>query len=237
MTQQFTAPNDRQGAKFMSEFSQRLLNDLNPNAAKKNDDSHQKRKSTETRILILEATIDCLVENGYAALSIREIITKANISRGAMHYHFASKAILVEAVTEYTFFKRMEKFLADYTKPHNRGDDFIHVATDLHWQNVQSREYAAFLELAVAARTNQTLNQAFQPIAQRYDKVWREEMHKAFPEWQLVYEKLQQANDFAIVVHMGMLLNIPIMGNGERMKKVQDIVHMVIQQLYEAPKK
>ena len=214
------------------ELSQRMLSKIEPKTFAKAKDGRQQRKSAETRICILEATVDCLVEKGYAALSIRDIIDRANVSRGAMHHHFANKAKLVAAVIEYTFYKRMEKFLCDYIKIRAIESDFTRAATEVHWKNVQSREYSAYLELAVAARTNKALNDSFLPMAKRYDQVWCEEMHKTFPEWQGSIENFNRANDFAIVVHMGMLLNAPILGNEQRMKNIHEILHKAIIQLF-----
>ena len=42
----------------------------------------------------------------------------------------------------------------------------VSVATTMHWKSVQTREYAAYLELAVAARTDAELNCHFEPAAE-----------------------------------------------------------------------
>jgi AcrR family transcriptional regulator len=194
----------------------------------------QQRKSGEMRIRILDATVDCLVDKGYAGLSTSEVTKRAGISRGAMHHHFASRMALVAAVIEYAVYLRMERFLSDYFKAlAARGEgSVVEVASESHWKSVQTREYAAYLELAVAARTDTELNSYFEPAARKLDKVWTKEMIKSFPQWEEHWDALQIANDFAMAAHMGLLLHTPIFGRGKRIAAVRDLVAAVIRQLH-----
>ena len=61
----------------------------------------QQRKAAMTRENIMQAAIDCLVECGYAGLTTSEIVRRANISRGAMHHHFANRTELVAALIDF----------------------------------------------------------------------------------------------------------------------------------------
>lgn len=49
---------------------------------------------------LIEATLDALVDVGYAELTFSHVVERAGVSRGAPLHHFASKAALVEAATE-----------------------------------------------------------------------------------------------------------------------------------------
>ena len=108
----------------------------------------------------------------------------------------------------------------------------IDLATEAHWRSVQTREYAAYLELAVAARTDAELNAAFAPAAQRYDEVWIAEMIESFPQWQDQWEAMKLGSDFAIAVHSGLLLQRPVMGP-ERIEKVLKLTIASIRSLYD----
>ena len=193
----------------------------------------QQRKSAEMRVAILEATIDCLVEGGYAGLSTQRVAEQAKVSRGAMHHHYASKTQLVAAVTEYTFYRRMQNFLGDFRATVARGDlDAVAAGAEMHWRSVQTREYAAYLELAVAARTDEELNGSFLPFSRRFDKVWREEMIKAFPQWRDHLVELQLGNDFAQAIHMGLLLMKPVFRDGKRTRDVRALILDVLRRLH-----
>jgi AcrR family transcriptional regulator len=192
----------------------------------------QQRKAGETRVRILEAAIDCLVEKGYSGLSTSEVTTRAGVSRGAMHHHFANRMALVASLIEYTFYQRMRFFLEAYMA----ADDIeyaarsVEAASEFHWRSVQTREYAALLELAIAARTDPELHAAFEPASRRYDEVWTSEVFAAFPHW-ADKRVLQLANDFAMAAHMGLLLHLPVFEGSDRAERVRFLVIEVIKRL------
>ena len=51
-------------------------------------------RGVETRQLILDASMDLFVQNGYDATSVAEICQKAQVSKGAFYHHFPSKQAL-----------------------------------------------------------------------------------------------------------------------------------------------
>jgi AcrR family transcriptional regulator len=53
-----------------------------------------------TRERIVRAARELVVERGYAAVSTAEIMRRANVSRGGLYHHFASKRALLAAVVE-----------------------------------------------------------------------------------------------------------------------------------------
>lgn len=214
-------------------ISARVLAEMQPALLDNLSGGKQQRKSAEMRILILEVTIDRLVADGYSGLSLQNIVRAADISRGAMHHHFATKMDLVAAVIEYTFYRRMQQFLAEFAGTNLETANVVRSAAEKHWLNVQTREYAAYLELAIAARTNKELNGHFQPAAERFDRIWTDEMINAFPQWRQRWAQLQVANDFAIAVHMGLLLNKPILERDrQRLDNVRNLILDVIERLH-----
>lgn len=216
-----------------------ILDQIRPANIVGTDAPWQQRKSSEMRIRILEASLDCLVERGYARLSTSEITLRGGISRGAMHHHFPTRMALVAAAVEYALYRRMGIFLKDYFHVigvEGRNANIVAAATEAYWRSVQTREYAAYLELAIAARTDAELNSHFLPLARKFDRVWREEMVKTFPEWLGLGDKLQLANDFAIAAHLGLLLNRPVLGQGKRSRQLRDLILKVIEDIHEADK-
>lgn len=195
----------------------------------------QQQKSAETRVRILDATIDCLVEKGYSGLSTNEVTLRAGVSRGAMHHHFPNRMALVAAVIEHTFYVRMERFLEDYFSAIRGRTDasMAEIATEKYWDSVQTREYAAYLELAIAARTDDDLNAHFQPAAKRFDKVWTQEMIKSFPQWVEHWDRLQIASDFVMAASMGLLLHKPVFAEESRVETIRALIARVVATLHE----
>lgn len=196
----------------------------------------QQRKAAKTRLRMLEAAVDCLVEGGYQGLTTAQVAERTQVSRGAMHHHFSTRMDLVSAVVEHVFYQRMRLFLDDYLAAlaQSRDSKLVDLATQAHWRSVQTREYAAFLELAVAARTDAELNAAFEPAARRYDELWTAEMIESFPQLRDRWEEMKLGSDFDIAIHSGLLLQRPVMGP-ERVDKVLRLAMATIGGLYESP--
>ena len=213
----------------------RMLSAMNPGHKAEPPARWQQRKSAQTRARLVEAGIDRLVEGGYAGLTTAAVAERCEVSRGAMHHHFPTRLDLVTAVVEHVFYQRMRRFLADYFAAlAERGEEaLIEIACEAHWLSVQTREYAAFLELAVAARTDPELGALFDPAALRYDEIWTREMIEAFPQWERHWEDFKIASDFTQASHMGLLLHRRVFGEGERMERVRRLTTTVVRELYE----
>lgn len=215
----------------MEKVRRAILDQVRPKRIVGTEAPWQQRKSSEMRIRILEATLDCLVERGYAKLSTSEITLRGGVSRGAMHHHFPTRMDLVAATIEYTLYQSMQQFLHDYFdvvgKKRGRAN-VVAAATEAYWRSVQTREYAARLELAIAARTDPELNSHFLPLARKFDRVWNEEMEKTFPEWEGLGGRMQLANDFAVATHLGLLLQRPVLGEGKRFRQLRALILKVI---------
>ncbi len=211
----------------------RVLDALLPGGRSAEPARWQQQKSARTRLRIVEAAIDCLVEEGYSGLTTQDVVERTGVSRGAMHHHFPTRMDLVGAVVEHVFFERMRLFLEDYlTKmQHASESERLEIATAAHWRSVQTREYSAYLELAVAARTDLELDQFFGPVARRYDEVWITEMIEAFPHWRDQWEQMKLASDFVNVLHMGLLLQQPVFGEA-RTRRTQRLSNEVLRQVY-----
>lgn len=217
-----------------STMQKRMLAALRPSALAEEPVRWQQRKSAQTRQKMLDAAVDCLVEGGYAGLTTAQVAERAQVSRGAMHHHFPTRMDIVTAVIEHICYQRMRLFLDDYLGlVAQRGDaELVELATEAHWRSVETREYMAYLELAVAARTDAELEQVFEPAARRYDEVWIGEMIESFPQWREQWEAMKLGSDFSIAAHTGLLLQRPVFGP-ERVDKVLKLVSRVVRSLYD----
>jgi AcrR family transcriptional regulator len=137
----------------------------------------QEERSTATRLLILEATIDTLVELGYAATSTTAIAERAGVSRGAQMHHYPTKADLVAAAVEHLGESIRQELSSDVERRRRSSDDNgAHPAVssiEALWSRYSSPLFQAWVELWVAARTDEDLRAVLAPTEQRFRNAMR----------------------------------------------------------------
>lgn len=197
----------------------------------------QQQKAARTRQAILEAASQCLIERGYSGLTTVEIIERAKVSRGAMHHHFTNRAELLSGLIDYVLHRRLERFLADYIAQiqGSHRSDAVAVATEVHWNSLKAPEFTAFLELMMAARTDQQMADLLIPATKAFENEWMAEMKRAMPQQAGYPEAMLLANDLASAMHLGLLLNSPFMDSDGRKTAVRNRLTRLIESLYEEP--
>ena len=114
-------------------------------------------KSRRTRARILDAAMRLFAEIGYHAATNAMIADAANLTRGAMLYHFASREELVEAAIAHIEVERARLFEQAAAAPANPGVDAAEHAIDAYWALLHETPFIAFAELEAAARTDPML--------------------------------------------------------------------------------
>jgi AcrR family transcriptional regulator len=123
----------------------------------------QAQRSERTRELLFDATIECLIDLGYAGTSVNEICKRAGLSRGAQQHHFATKAELMAHAMEYLVTKLRDQVVDSVG---TLADDPERVSTgiELLWESFSGTLSTAAMELWVAARTDPELRAALLPV-------------------------------------------------------------------------
>lgn len=133
----------------------------------------QEERSAETRARLMEATIDCLVDLGYARTTTTVVSDRAGVSRGAQLHHFPTKADLVTSAIEYLANRRGEDLLREAQERLSYGDR-ISAAIDLLAGSFSGPLFYAVLELWIAARTDSELRAKLLPLERRVGKSMRQ---------------------------------------------------------------
>ena len=123
----------------------------------------QAERSERTRELLLDATIECLVELGYARTTVQEICQRAGLSRGAQQHHFTTKAELMTSALQHLFGRLSDQILAA-TAELPPGQERVEAGIDLLWQAYSGTLSTAAVELWVAARTDPELRRTLLPV-------------------------------------------------------------------------
>ena len=140
----------------------------------------QAERSAATQARLLDAAVECLAELGWARTTTTEVVRRAGVSRGAQVHHFPTKDDLVVAAIEHLFERRTAEFRAtfDGLPPEHRTADR---AVDLLWEIVQGPCFAAWLEVVVAARTDDRLRAALEPVEHRFHENVERTFLELFP--------------------------------------------------------
>ncbi|AFE08195.1 TetR family transcriptional regulator [Corallococcus coralloides DSM 2259] len=137
----------------------------------------QAERRESTRRKLLDATIEALVEQGYARLTTVEVAKRAGVSQGALFTHFETKEELLAVAVEHLFPRLIQDFLAGVgARP--SGKDRVGAAVDMLWTAYQRPELQAAIELYVAARTSPELQKALAAV----DGPHRQNMHRVARE-------------------------------------------------------
>lgn len=137
-------------------------------------------KSSITRRHILDTGMAFLADHGYQSLSVTKIAEAADVARATMIYHFPSRAALVEALIAHITRKQIDLY-EEAIAALPRDETFRARSVDLAWEHAYTPAFAAFAELAQAARTDPELGAIFRPAIAAYDDARREAALRIFP--------------------------------------------------------
>ena len=109
-------------------------------------------------------------EVGYHAATNAMIADAANLTRGAMLYHFASREELVEAAVVFIEVERARLFEQAASGPIAPGVDAAEHAIDAYWALLHEIPFIAFAELEAAARTDPMLRVRLADAQSAFDR-------------------------------------------------------------------
>jgi len=124
----------------------------------------QAERRAGTRKALLAATIETLVEAGYAGVTTRAVAERASVSIGALQHHFKSKADLVAAAIEHLTAELTRELVARAPAARRSERELAEDLFDVLWEFHTGPLMAAMAELAVAARTDRDLRERLAPV-------------------------------------------------------------------------
>jgi AcrR family transcriptional regulator len=142
--------------------------------------THAERSAT-TRAALLDATIDCLAELGYAGTTTAEVVKRAGLSRGAQVHHFPTKALLISAALDRLLRIQRQGFVdrfaalpaASRTEPEALG---------VLWTVLDSQAYRALLQLAVASFADHDLRESVAGAFLQLERTVLDTFAETFPD-------------------------------------------------------
>jgi len=193
----------------------------------------QEERSAATRQLLLDATIDCLTELGYAATSTTEIVRRAGVSRGAQVHHFPTKAGLVQSAVAHLAKRQADELRRQYEHMRESGDR-VSRAIDLLWSAFTGPLFVASLELIVAARTDPALRQSMEALEAGIAEGIRQVCEELFGAPIMRRRAPRDAVDLTIAMMHGLAFGRLIDGSRDREERLLETWKRAIRPLLEA---
>lgn len=136
----------------------------------------QAERRASSRARLIDATLACLAELGYAGASLPEIVRRAGLSNGGLWRHFRSKADLLAAAS----IEAERRLLAAAPqRPVLRApDEAIDGVIEqiLEWS--QQPEMVAIIELLLASRADPLLHEALSANDERAASLFADEIRR-----------------------------------------------------------
>ncbi|MFP5332578.1 MAG: TetR/AcrR family transcriptional regulator [Acidimicrobiia bacterium] len=179
----------------------------------------QESRSAETRLRVLEATTECLVEYGYAGTTTAAVQQRAGVSRGALMHHFGSKAELLVAAVRHLAERRGANLIE---QAHALGDGEARTsqAIDLLWDTFTGPLFTATLELWAASRTDGELRGAVLEFERALRRELDIAMRQLFGETVAVSPAFTEAIELTLQFMRGAALTTILRTDAERQQQV-----------------
>jgi AcrR family transcriptional regulator len=140
----------------------------------------QEERSAATREALMDATIECLVDYGYAGTTTTRVAQRAGLSRGAQMHHFQRKAPLVVAALLHLAERRRRELMERAERELVRAGDTTAAGIELLWSLFSGPLFTAAIELWIAARTDAELREALLPAEREIGRGARRTLRKLF---------------------------------------------------------
>jgi AcrR family transcriptional regulator len=127
----------------------------------------QTERSDAMRRRLIDATLQCLTQDGYAATTVSSIVRRAGVSRGAHLHHFPTKNALILEATEFLM-RRAYRVLGEMLLAIAEDADRVGAVVDGAWKAIYgTRNFSAYFELITAAKHDPDLASAMQTLSDR----------------------------------------------------------------------
>ncbi len=141
----------------------------------------QAERSATTRDALLDATIACLVADGYANTTTSRVAERAGVSRGAHLHHFQTRQALLAAAMERLAERRGRELLAA-AEDLPGGRERLPQGLDLLWASYANPLFQAALDLWSHARTDGELRERLVAVERRLDRQTLQISKRLFPD-------------------------------------------------------
>jgi AcrR family transcriptional regulator len=137
----------------------------------------QEERRAESRTRLLDATVECLIELGYAGTTVAAVARQAGLSVGCLQNYFPTKAQLLAAAMTHLFERKARDFDRAFREL-PEAEDRVGRGVELIWELYQGGTFRSYLELVAAAQSDAEIHEQVRQAQDRiaelaFDAFWR----------------------------------------------------------------
>ena len=189
----------------------------------------QAERRHDTLLKLHDATVTCIVSQGFSRLTTIEIARTAGVSQGALFRYYPTKTAAVVGATRYLFENVMQDF--ERLMGEGRKPDLTRLTDDL-WQWFASANFVAISRLLAESSADEELKAAIQPIVAQHRLNTHALIERIFPD--ATQGVLRTAAHAVILLMQGMATERHLVGGDfiERdiLQVVRDFTALIAQQ-------
>ena len=142
----------------------------------------QAERRAATRSALLDAALACLIEEGYANLTTRNVAERAGVSQGTQMHYFPTRAQFVAEAVRHVAFK-LDGELREHDALRARSERRrLEELLDHVWEHHSGPLFAATIELWVVARTDPEVRIAMEGVTRDINRMIVSGAAELFPE-------------------------------------------------------
>lgn len=165
-----------------------------------------------TRSALVQATADCLIDEGYSALTTRRVADRAGVAQSTLMHHFPTReALVVDAVSSLAL-RLAEQALDHIDLAALHLAEHREAVLDQAWQQFTSPEALAAAQLWVAAWSEPELAAALRDLEYRINAILGATAATLFPD-QTEDPRFPGFITGAVSLIRGLVMDIPIVGS------------------------
>jgi AcrR family transcriptional regulator len=142
----------------------------------------QAERRATTRTALLDAALECLIEDGYAGLTTRKVAERAGVSQGTQMHYFPTRARFVAEAVRHVAFKLADELREQDTLQPRSDRRRLEVMLEHTWEIHTGPVFQATMELWVAARTDVEIREAMDDVARDVARMIATGAGEMFPE-------------------------------------------------------
>ena len=192
----------------------------------------RQQRAQHTRLALLEATFQALIEVGYSGTTTQEVCRRAGASRGKLLHHFPNRTELVIAALEHVLIGRINDFRMLAKLP--GGPPTPAELVEVLWQTLRGPAFFAWLELTVAARTNPELLVSLKSLMERFDAGIEVAVQELLPPERVDPRFYEVSHGFAFAVLNGLALD-QIYRTEAHARPIVDVLRHLVDQVAISP--